>query len=40
MNNALIVVLSGVTPRSDFDEYSPLTILENIGELTQFLLDL
>ena len=35
----LIVVLSGVTPRSDFDDYSPLATLESIGELPQFLLN-
>ena len=35
----LIVVLSGVTPRSDFDGYSPLAILETVSDLPQFLLD-
>lgn len=35
----LIVVLSGVTPRSDFAEYSPLAILNNVSELPQLLLD-
>lgn len=34
----LIVVLSGTTPRSDFDSYSPLAILETISDLPQFLL--
>lgn len=34
----LIVVLSGVTPRSAFDDYSPLGILETVSELPQFLL--
>jgi phosphoglycolate phosphatase len=34
----LIVVLSGVTPRSDFNGYSPLAMLETVGELPQFLL--
>ena len=35
----LIVVLSGTTPRSAFDDYSPLGILETVSELPQFLLD-
>ena len=34
----LIVVLSGTTPRSDFDSYSPLAILDTVSELPQFLL--
>jgi len=34
----LIVVLSGVTPRSAFDSYSPLAILDTISDLPQFLL--
>ncbi len=34
----LIVVLSGVTPRSAFDDYSPLAVLESVSELPQFLL--
>jgi len=34
----LIVVLSGVTPRSAFDSYSPLAILDTISGLPQFLL--
>ena len=34
----LIVVLSGVTPRSDFNDYSPLAMLETVSELPQFLL--
>ena len=29
----LIVVLSGVTPRGDFDSYEPMAVLENIAEL-------
>lgn len=36
----LVVVLSGVTPRSDFAEYSPLAILETVSELPKFLLDI
>jgi len=35
----LIVVLSGVTPRSAFDDYSPLVVLDSISELPQFLLN-
>ena len=35
----LIVVLSGVTPRSAFDDYSPLAILQTVRELPEFLLD-
>ena len=34
----LIVVLSGVTPRSDFDNYEPIAVLESISELPKFLL--
>jgi phosphoglycolate phosphatase len=34
---SLIVVLSGVTPREDFDSYEPLAVLESIRELPQFL---
>src|SRR6185503_11102912 len=34
----LIVVLSGVTPLSDFDDYSPLATLESISALPEFLL--
>jgi len=34
----LIVVLSGTTPRSDFDNYSPLAILDTISDLPEFLL--
>lgn len=34
----LIVVLSGVTPRADFDTYEPLAVLESISELPQLLL--
>jgi len=33
----LIVVLSGVTPRSHFDTYEPLAILENVSHLPQLL---
>ena len=33
----LIVVLSGVTPREDFDKYKPLAVLESIRELPQLL---
>lgn len=33
----LIVVLSGVTPRADFDIYEPLAILESISEVPEFL---
>ena len=34
----LIVVLSGVTPRSHFDSYEPIAVLENLSELPRFLL--
>lgn len=34
----LIVVLSGVTPRADFDEYEPLAVLESVSDLPKFLL--
>jgi phosphoglycolate phosphatase len=34
----LIVVLSGVTPRADFDKYEPLAVLENVSDLPKFLL--
>ena len=34
----LVVVLSGVTPRSDFATYEPLAFLEHIGKLPQFVL--
>lgn len=33
----LIVVLSGVTPREQFDDYEPIAVLDNIGELPNFL---
>jgi phosphoglycolate phosphatase len=33
----LIVVLSGVTPRSHFDNYEPLAIVENVSHLPQLL---
>lgn len=35
----LIVVLSGVTPRADFNGYEPLAVLESISELPAFLLN-
>ena len=34
---SLIVVLSGVTPRADFHQYEPLTVLDSISELPEFL---
>ncbi len=34
----LLIVLSGVTPRGDFDNYEPLGILDNVSELPKFLL--
>jgi phosphoglycolate phosphatase len=34
----LIVVLSGTTPRAQFDLYDPIAVLENISLLPQFLL--
>ncbi|HEX2268011.1 MAG TPA: HAD-IIIA family hydrolase, partial [Pyrinomonadaceae bacterium] len=33
----LIVVLSGVTSRAEFDLYEPLAVLKSIGELPEFL---
>lgn len=33
----LVVVLSGVTPRSHFDNYSPIAILENVSQLPSLL---
>ena len=33
----LVVVLSGVTPLSDFDAYEPLAMLKHVSELPQFL---
>lgn len=36
----IVVVLSGVTPRSDFNGYSPLAILETVSELPKFLRDI
>ena len=33
----LLVVLSGVTPRSDFDNYEPIAVLQNVSELPEFL---
>jgi phosphoglycolate phosphatase len=35
----LIVVLSGVTPRTHFDTYEPLAVLENVSHLPKILLD-
>jgi phosphoglycolate phosphatase len=35
---SLVVVLSGVTPQSDFDAYDPLAMLQHVSELPQFLL--
>ena len=34
----LIVVLSGVTPREDFNRYQPIALLENVSELPNVLL--
>jgi phosphoglycolate phosphatase len=34
----LLVVLSGVTPRTDFDNYEPVAVLESVSELPDFLL--
>lgn len=33
----LVIVLSGVTPREHFDNYTPVGVLENISHLPQFL---
>ena len=33
-----VIVLSGVTPRSDFDTYEPLATLRHVSELPHFLL--
>ncbi len=33
----LVVVLSGVTPQSDFDAYEPLAMLQHVSELPEFL---
>ena len=33
----LLIVLSGVTPRTDFDNYERVAVLENVSELSQFL---
>jgi len=35
----LIVVLSGVTPRIEFDPYQPLAVLENISHLPEIVLN-
>ena len=35
----LIVVLTGVTPRNHFEDYEPVAVLENIGDLAKFLLN-
>ena len=34
----LLVVLSGVTPKMDFDNYEPVAVLKNVSELPNFLL--
>jgi phosphoglycolate phosphatase-like HAD superfamily hydrolase len=34
----LIVVLSGVTPRTQFDTYEPLAVLENVSHLPKIVL--
>lgn len=34
----VVVVLSGVTPRTDFDNYEPVAVLQNVSELPEFLL--
>jgi len=34
----LIVVLSGVTPREEFDLYEPFAVLENVSHVPQVLL--
>ena len=33
----LLVVLSGVTPKTDFDNYEPVAVLQNVSQLPQFL---
>jgi phosphoglycolate phosphatase len=33
----LIVVLSGVTPRSHFDQYKPVAVLENVSQVPELL---
>ena len=35
----LIVVLSGVTPKTEFDPYQPLAVLENISHLPKIVLN-
>jgi phosphoglycolate phosphatase len=34
----VVIVLSGVTPRSDFDAYEPLAMLKHVSDLPEFLL--
>lgn len=34
----VVIVLSGVTPREDFDNYEPIAVLQNVSELPKFLL--
>jgi len=35
----VVIVLSGVTPRTDFATYEPLAMLEHVSELPEFLFD-
>jgi phosphoglycolate phosphatase len=35
-----VIVLSGVTPRSDFDGYEPLAMLRHVRELPEFLVEM
>jgi phosphoglycolate phosphatase len=35
----VVIVLSGVTPRSDFETYEPLAMLKHVSELPEFLLN-
>jgi phosphoglycolate phosphatase-like HAD superfamily hydrolase len=34
----VVVVLSGVTPKEDFETYEPIAVLEHVSELPKFLL--
>ena len=34
----VVVVLSGVTPKEDFDNYEPIAVLQHVSELPKFLL--
>ena len=34
----VVVVLSGVTPKEDFDNYEPVALLQHVSELPEFLL--